>query len=218
MNKRTAGALVWLSSAQFFIAQAWVALAWTTPFSLFRNFISDLGNTGCGLYKSEMQMYVCSPRHALMNASFVILGLSIVVGGVLTHESRRPGITRHFARGCMVVAGIGGIAVGCFPENENLLLHSVGALAYFLCANVGLVALSRSAAGAAVRAKGLTLTLGIIGIAATVLFFSGNYFGLGIGGTERLLVYPLPLALTLNGGLLLLDRGAPHVEATIGAG
>jgi len=204
MNKRTAGALVWVSSAQFFIAQVWVALAWTTPFSLFRNFISDLGNTGCGLYKSEMQLYVCSPRHALMNVSFVVLGLSIVVGGVLTHESRRPGITRQFARVCMVVAGIGGIAVGCFPENENLLLHSVGALAYFLFANVGLVALGGSAAGAAVRAKGLTMTLGVVGIAATILFFSGNYyFGLGIGGTERLLVYPLPLALILNGGLLL---------------
>jgi hypothetical membrane protein len=218
MNKRTAGALCWLSSAQFFIAQAWVALAWTPPFSLFQNFISDLGNTGCGLFKSETQMYVCSPRHALMNASFVVLGLSIVVGGVLTHELRRPGITRQFARAFMVVAGIGGIVVGWFPENENLLLHSLGALAYFLFANVGLVLLGRSAAGTAVRAKGLTLTLGFIGIAATVLFFSESYFGLGIGGTERLLVYPLPLALTLNGGLLLLDRGAPDVDATVGAG
>jgi len=118
----------------------------------------------------------------------------------------------------MVVAGIGGIAVGCYPENENLLLHSMGALAYFLFANVGLVALGRSAAGTAVRAKGLTMTLGVVGIAATILFFSGNYFGLGIGGTERLLVYPLPLAMILNGGLLLLDRGAVDVKATLGAG
>jgi len=80
MNNRTAGALCWLSSAQFFIAQVWVALAWTTPFSLRLNFISDLGNTGCGLYGSETHMYVCSPRHALMNASFVLLGLTILVG------------------------------------------------------------------------------------------------------------------------------------------
>jgi hypothetical membrane protein len=154
-------------------------------------------------------MYVCSPRHALMNASFVLLGLTIVVGGVLTHELRRPGVTRQFARVFMVVAGIGGIAVGWFPENENLLFHSLGALAYFVFANVGLVVLGRSAAGSAVRAKALTMALGVVGIVATVLFFSGTYLGLGIGGTERLLVYPLPLALTLNGGLLLLDRRAP---------
>jgi hypothetical membrane protein len=208
MEKRTVGALCWLSSAQFFVAQAWVALAWTTPFSLLLNFISDLGNTECGLSNSETHLYVCSPRHALMNVSFVVLGLTIFVGGVLTHESRRPGITRQFARAFMVVAGIGGILVGWFPENENLRLHSLGAGAYFLFANVGLVLLGRSAAGGPARAKGLTIALGVIGIAATILFFSGSYFGLGIGGTERLLVYPLPLALTLNGGLLLLDRRA----------
>ncbi len=86
MNKRTVGAFCWLSSAQFFIAQAWVALAWTTPFSLLQNFISDLGSTACGLSNSGTHLYVCSPRHALMNLSFVVLGLTIFVGGVLTHE------------------------------------------------------------------------------------------------------------------------------------
>lgn len=206
MNRLTAGALCWLSSAQFFIAQAWVALAWTTPFSLLRNFISDLGSTGCGLSNSETHLYVCSPRHALMNVSFVLLGLTIVMGGVLTHESRRPGVTRQLARTFMVVAGTGGILVGWFPENENLRLHSLGAGAYFLFANVGLVLLGRSAAGRAARARSLTIALGVIGIVATILFFSGSYFGLGVGGTERLLVYPLPLGLMVYGGLLLLNR------------
>jgi hypothetical protein len=73
--------------------------------------------------------------------------------------------------------------------------------------------LGRSAAGGPARAKGLTIALGVIGIAATILFFSGSYFGLGIGGTERLLVYPLPLALIVNGGLLLLDRRRAAVDA-----
>jgi hypothetical membrane protein len=204
---RTVGALCWLSSAQFFIAQVWVALAWTTPFSVIQNFISDLGNTRCGVFSSETNLYVCSPRHALMNASFVVLGLTILAGGVLTHELRRPGIARQLARTFMVLAGVGGVLVGCFPENENLLLHSLGALAYFLFANLGLVMLGWSASGSVSRIKAVTLALGVIGIAATVLFFSGHYLGLGIGGTERLLVYPLPFALTLSGGLMLLR---PH--------
>jgi len=52
------GGLCWLSSVQFFIAQLWVALAWQRPFSLVHNFISDLGNTRCGLLNSESHLYV----------------------------------------------------------------------------------------------------------------------------------------------------------------
>jgi hypothetical membrane protein len=205
-NKGRVGALCWLSSAQFFLAQIWVALAWTTPFSLTRNFISDLGATRCAVFSSETHLYVCSPRYLLMNTSFIVLGLTIFAGGLLTHELRRPGLARELARACMVVAGLGGMLVGVFPENENLRLHSLGAAGYFLFANPGLIMLAASATGALSRIKLLTLALGVIGIAATVLFFSGRYLGLGIGGTERLLVYPLPFALTLSGGLLLLGR------------
>ena len=37
------GALAWVLAAQFFVAQAVVQSAWTTPFSLRENYISDLG-------------------------------------------------------------------------------------------------------------------------------------------------------------------------------
>jgi hypothetical protein len=93
-----------LSSAQFFITQFWVALAWTTPFSLLQNCISDLGNTRCGLSNSEAHLYVCSPRHPSMNASFIALGLTILAGGVPTHDLRRPGVARQLARAFMVLA------------------------------------------------------------------------------------------------------------------
>jgi len=67
---------------------------------------------------------------------------------------RRPGVTRQFARVYHGrPRGIGGIAVGWFTENENLIFHSLGALAYFVLPNVGLVVLGRSAAGAAARAR-----------------------------------------------------------------
>jgi hypothetical membrane protein len=211
------GAVCWLSSAQFFIAQIWVALAWTTPFSLVQNFISDLGATRCGVFSNETHLFVCSPRHAWMNASFTLLGLTILAGGVLTHESRRPGVARQLARAFMVLAGVGGVLIGYFPENENLAVHSLGASAYFLFANTGLVMLGCSANGDVRRIKGVMVALGLMGIVATGLFFSGRYLGLGIGGTERLLVYPLPFALVLNGGLLLLERrrGYPRAPCEI---
>jgi hypothetical membrane protein len=212
-NTYVLGALCWLSSVQFFITQLWVALAWRAPFSLAHNFISDLGNTRCGSFNGESHLYVCSPRHAWMNASFVLLGFTILAGGVLTHDSRRPGLARQFVRASMVVAGTGGMLVGCFPENENLSLHSLGAGAYFLFANIGLVMLGASAAEGIGRIEGVMIGLGITGISAAGLFFSGHYLGLGVGGMERVLVYPLPLALTLCGALLLAG-GPARTAAT----
>jgi hypothetical membrane protein len=207
------GALCWLSSVQFFITQFWVALAWRAPFSLAHNFISDLGNTHCGSLNSASHLYVCSPRHAWMNASFVLLGFTILAGGLLTHDSRRPGLARQLVRASMVLAGTGGMLVGCFAENENLLLHSLGAAVYFLFANIGLVMLGASAAEVIGRIKGVMIGLGITGISATGLFFSAHYLGLGVGGMERVLVYPLPLALTLCGALLLAG-GPARAAAT----
>jgi hypothetical membrane protein len=126
---------------------------------------------------------------------------------VLTHDLRHPGFARQLARALMVLAGIGGMLVGCFPENESPFLHSLGALAYFLFANTGLVMLGWSADGVIARIKGVMIGLGFSGIVATGLFFSGYYPGLGSGGAERALVYPLPFALTLCGVLLLARQG-----------
>src|SRR5262245_10296100 len=85
------GAIIWILAVQFFIAQAVVQAAWTTPFSLTQNFISDLGNTTCAPYPLDSNSYVCSPWHALMNASFILLGLIILVGGVLVRTAFPPG-------------------------------------------------------------------------------------------------------------------------------
>src|SRR3954469_20961189 len=78
------GAIVWVLAIQFFVAQLIVQLAWPTSFSLRTNYISDLGNTACGPYPDgDRIMYVCSPWHALMNASFIALGVIILVGAAL---------------------------------------------------------------------------------------------------------------------------------------
>src|SRR6266542_5921607 len=80
------GAIVWMLAIQFFIAQIIVQAVWTTPFSLTTNYISDLGNTACGPYPAGPRiMYVCSPWHAGMNASFIVQGLIILVGAALIY-------------------------------------------------------------------------------------------------------------------------------------
>ena len=63
--------IVWIGAIQFFVAQVVVQSRWTTRYSLSINYISDLGNTTCGVYAASGQ-FVCSPWHAVMNASFVL--------------------------------------------------------------------------------------------------------------------------------------------------
>jgi hypothetical membrane protein len=199
------GAIAWASSVQFFVMQAVVQSAWTTPFSLAQNFISDLGNTTCGPYGTESVHYVCSPWHAWMNASFIVLGLGIVLGAALVRAMLPTGRMRSVGLALVALAGPGLIVVGFFPENVNLPIHALGAADQFIIGNLGMVVL-----GVALvrdrwwRALGAySIVSGIVGLVATALFVAERFLGLGIGGMERLAAYPLPLWLTVIGVWLI---------------
>jgi len=198
------GAVVWMLAIQFFIAQIIVQSAWTTPFSLTANYISDLGNTSCGPYPVGSRMYVCSPWHAWMNASFILLGVIILVGAVLIRHAFPPGRTRTVGLVLLALAGPGEILVGLFPENVNITPHSIGAAAHFISGNLGIVVLGITIAATRRQAPlaVCSISLGIVGLLATALFVSGHYLGLGIGGMERIAAYPLPLWLIVVGASL----------------
>ena len=93
------GAVVWICAVQFFVMQAVVQSAWTSPFSLIHNFISDLGNTVCGPYPAGSGRFVCSPWHAAMNASFALQGVLIAAGVLLVLAAFPPGFARSRAPG-----------------------------------------------------------------------------------------------------------------------
>ena len=195
------GAVIWMLAIQFFIAQILVQSAWTTPFSLMTNYISDLGNTTCGPYPVDSSRYVCSPWHAWMNASFILLGVIILVGAALIHRAFPSGRTRTAGLVLLALAGPGEILVGLFPENVNITPHSIGAAAHFVSGNLGIVVLGIAIA-ATRRQTPLavySIILGSVGLLATALFVSGHYLGLGIGGMERIAAYPLPLWLIVVG-------------------
>ena len=199
------GAIVWILAIQFFIAQIIVQSAWTTPFSLTTNFISDLGNTACGSYPVGSSNYVCSPWHAGMNASFTSLGLIILLGIALTWRAFPLGRTRMIGLALLALAGPGEILVGLFPENVNITPHTIGAAAHFVSGNLGIAVLG--IAIAATRRQTplaiFSIVAGSLGLLATALFVLGRYLGIGIGGMERIAAYPLPLWLIVVGVALL---------------
>jgi hypothetical membrane protein len=205
------GAIVWILAVQFFVAQVVVQLAWVTPFSLTQNFISDLGNTTCGPYPLDSSMYVCSPWHAWMNLSFVLLGLIILVGAALVRTAFPPGPFRAAGLMLLALAGAGIIAVGLFPEDVNIMYHRLGAAAHFILGNLGMVALGISLRQARLRPvlAVYSIVSGVVGLLATALFVSDHYLGMGIGGMERLAAYPLPLWLIAGGISFVRNVPAP---------
>ncbi|GAB2741202.1 hypothetical protein [Sinomonas soli] len=76
------GAWSAVSILQFFAAEAATIAAWRgpAPYSRRLNFISDLGQVGCGLHGTRE---VCSPLHTLMNVSFVLQGVGMVIAALL---------------------------------------------------------------------------------------------------------------------------------------
>jgi len=199
------GITVWLLSVQYFAVQIIVAGQWAQPFSVLHNTISDLGNTTCGPYRDAL---ICSPLHTWMNLSFVALGMGMILGALLIQRSLRPtGKAAAVGLWCMVLAGIGTILVGLFPENTVSIVHVVGATLPFTLGNVALLLFSRALPlPRALRACALIFGTGAL--VSLALFFTHTYLSLGIGGTERLTAYPQTIWLIIVTTYLLAHRQA----------
>lgn len=185
------GALAWILAAQFFAAQVAVASAWTMPFSLRTRFISDLGNTACGPYPNPSSVIVCSPWHAAMNASFIIVDITMAAGAILARDAFTPGWRRSLAVALFVVAGVGVLMVGVYPENENITNHSIGAGVNFIGGNIALILFGLAVPSTPSRPGFVwfSITAGIVGLVSTGLFVSRHDLGFGPGGIERFAAY-----------------------------
>ena len=197
---RAAGA-VWMCAVQFFIAQIVVQWAWTTPFSLADNFISDLGNTTCGIYNSS---YVCSPWHTLMNISFSLQGVIILAGSILARPVFQRERSRALIFWLLALTGIGMIGVGLFPEDVSNRGHVISAGIQFITGNLAIALIGMRCKTVNLKRGWLvtSVILGVAGLSATFLFVSGYGLGLGIGGMERVAAYTFPVWLIAAGILL----------------
>ncbi|MFJ3900895.1 DUF998 domain-containing protein [Streptomyces sp. NPDC090025] len=215
--KARIGYAAWvLGVVQFFVVQVVVGSAWAaTPYSWMDNNISDLGNALCATQSEPEPRYICSPRHDLMNFSFVALGVLLVVGVVLTGRALwRRGAGAGIARGLLAAAGVGFALAGLAPADVDENQHVLGALLIMALGNIGLVAagfaLTDTVPAALRRAAGV---LGVVAFAALALFLSRTYLGLGMGGMERVAAFPLLLWAGAVGAYGLRGAATARAEA-----
>ena len=198
-HRLRSGALAWVLTLQFFVAETIAQLRYDGPYSRIDDVISDLGAG-------------TSPAASLMNASFVLQGVLIAAGALLLRSALpRPG--GGLATVLLVVAGAGVLVVGIVPLDADGQVHAAGAVAYLMGGSVGLLALAHALRPRSELLGSLLAVLGVVATAMSVFFLAGITRYLGEGGTERAAAYLLPVGLAVAGVALWRLRPAPAAAA-----
>ncbi len=210
-----AGGACWAAGVvQYAVAQIVTAAAWTRPYSLKDNYISDLGNTACGMFHVPhgTPYYVCSPSHNVMNASFVAFGVLTILGALLLHRWWPVGRLARWALALWIFSGLGKVIVGLIPENTNINLHLLGALNVPL-GSVAILLLSLALRRTHTAMSTIGVAVAVVGLAGSLLSTVGQYagsslyLGLGVGGAERLASYPGSLWMLVIGVIAMTLAG-----------
>jgi hypothetical membrane protein len=201
---RVGAVLLALGTVQFFAAHVVAQSAWLTPYRWATNYISDLGAVTC---VSEPGDAVCSPLHAVMNTAFVLQGLALIGGTVLTAAAWAPSAGRRVWQGLVVAAGVSWIVVGLVPEDVDRAVHAAGALPGFVVSNAALLVAGSSTSTRRHRVcRRAALVLGIVGAAGfALLAVASRWPGgpVGVGAAERAVVFPLQIWALVTGVALL---------------
>ncbi|BCW43770.1 hypothetical protein StoSoilB5_09540 [Arthrobacter sp. StoSoilB5] len=221
-----------LSVVQYFVAEAAVIEAWAgpEPYNRATGFISDLGAISCGVYEDRA---VCSPLHVLMNASFVVQGLALILGAALLTAgllcvAARPGVraqrfraataqeeptTRLLAKPWIMavairiltgVSGAGTVIVGLVPEDVGSPWHFAGALMFFVGGGFALLLLGILW----FRQTPMSWFIAACGSLCIGALIVGGITGMEVphpGTLERLMGYPVTIGLAAA-GLVIAQR------------
>ncbi len=181
MNKYTlSGIFLFLGAFQFSVLLL-VAEALRPTYSVHTNYISDLG---------------VGPNNYIFNDSIVFLGAFAFISAIILLLERR----KTFLPYIIMLVGIGAAGVGLFPENTGAV-HGYFADITFIASGIAAIMASYSYVKGPFRV--FSPIIGLIILASIFLYIDKHFLGLGVGGMERMIVYPTLLwALTFSGYLM----------------
>lgn len=176
------GAVALLVRPGYIAAELFVAAATSGRYSLVADSVSKLGEAGCSTA-------FCSPRHDLMNASFIGFGALMTVGAVLLARPLGPWVT-----GLLVVSGLSSIATGLAPLDQDTTVHALAAAPLFVAQPVALLGLGVRVRSAQPRLAAVLATTGVVTAAAAAAFVLLGH-GPAAGAFERLALWPVLVGL-----------------------
>jgi hypothetical membrane protein len=178
-DAKVAGALLFVGTVQFIIGLM-IAEALYPGYSVSANYISDLGVGDSSL---------------IFNSSAFLLGLMILTAVYFIHRIFTSRLFITF----VVLAGVGVMGVGLFPETAGVI-HTIVSLITFLFSGLSAIVSYRLQKP---PMSYFAVLLGAVTLLALALFGSGSYLGLGRGGMERMITYPVLLWNAGFGGYLM---------------
>ena len=193
---RLAGALLFLAGAGAFMGIITAESLYPRVYTTGGNMISDLGGT------EPPHSIVLQPSAAIFDTTMLVTGVLIILGAigvyVATH-SKAVGIST-------LLFGVGALGVGLFPGDTGGI-HELFAMLTFVSGGVAAVLSWRVVAG---PLKVISVALGAIALVnfGAYLVLEDAWFvtGLGLGGLERWIAYPIIFWLVGFGGYLMGAR------------
>lgn len=168
-EKGRIGSLLLVAGIQFMVLLM-IAETRFPGYDVKEHYVSDLGRWD-------------EPSAVVFNPSVFVLGLLVAVAGYALLGTT-PWKWMNLS---MIVSGIGAMGVGLFPMTI-LPPHAISALLAFTFSNLAAILSFRYLTG---PLSVMGPVLGGIGLAALVLFVSGIHLGIGPGGMERMVLYPV---------------------------
>jgi hypothetical membrane protein len=200
---------MFVGAAQFLVGMM-VAEALYPGYSISGNYISDLGAFCNGTFPNAGFCVIYQPTSNIFNSSVFLLGVLLVVAAYVFW---RPHDVRVFPV-LVLLTGIGAMGVAVFPET-NAVAHEITSDVAFLFAGLSAIwgyRLTKS------PMSYFSVILGVVNLVAIALFTANVLFGLGVGGMERMIVYPVIIwALGIGGYFMNSAAGtgpAPPKPAT----
>jgi len=193
---RLAGALLFLAGAGVFMGIITAESLYPRVYTTGGNMISDLGGT------EPPHSIVLQPSAAIFDTTMLVAGALIILGAIGVYAA-----TRSKAVGISTLLfGVGALGVGLFPGDTGGI-HELFAMVTFVSGGVAAVLSWRVVAG---PLRVIAAALGAVAlvnfVAYIVLEDAWFVTGLGVGGLERWIAYPIILWLVGFGGYLMGAR------------
>jgi hypothetical membrane protein len=191
------GGFVWIAVGQYFLVNVLVASRWSDPsYNPLRDTISSLGETSAR-----------SPWHDAANVSWVVTGVAMLIGAVLTAPAFPQDRTARAGLRLLRANGVGLAIVGLNPDDLRIGLHVVGAAVSLVGGNVALILLGLSLrrAGQWRLLGSVSLICGVAGLLALLLMQVGGTGSRGL--FERIAADPVVAWYVVCG--IVIVRAAP---------
>tara|TARA_R110002020_G_scaffold343921_3_gene558280 strand:- start:589 stop:1245 length:657 start_codon:yes stop_codon:yes gene_type:complete len=198
------GALFWLLTVEFFIAQFVAQAAWP-GYSMLTNDISLLGVSSCGSYINPAPggiMPVCSPLSLVFNLGMALNGVLVVLGIWFTRDLWPATRLRTIALWLLALGGDGTMLAGAFPLDTMPLLHTIGAALALGLSCFGFIAMARLVWARHRTFALYSLATGVLALLGFALYVGEIYLG-GRGTVERLAAWPQTIWYMATGALIL---------------